>query len=525
MDHQEILKQLNIPFPKQTDLNPASCRGVAIENKYPEFYAYLLKTFKGTFAEKMFLFYHNLETPPVCTVCGKPTAFMGMNRGYREFCSWNCMNSCPDIQERKKQTCLKNYGTVNPMECKEVRDKIKKTNQQRYGVDNAFQSKQLMEKAKQTCLEKYGTEYANQSEEVKKKILKSKRNNIMKNIPEILEILDGDTTDIYRMGCCDPNCNKCNEKYFDILSNHLYDRSRLNADPCTRRSPIGSHIKNTTLEIFIKNILDEYKIEYETNNRTILSGKELDIYIPSHNLAIECNGVYWHAMYDSEYHYNKWKTCKESNIQLLSIWEDWITNKPEIVRSLLLSKLGIYKERIYARNCEVKPVKPRDALKFLDDNHIQGKCNSKLKLGLYYNDELVSLMVFGYNSRKIMGKDTGWELLRFCSKLNIQVVGGAERLLSHFRNNHPDEQIISFASHDISNGNLYIKLGFVPVKEIHSIYWYVHNQTHHRYHRTSFTKNKLVKMGYDPSLTEEQIMATTDYLRIYDSGLTKYVLK
>ena len=137
---------------------------MAIENKYPEFYAYLLKTFNGTFAEKMFLFYHNLETPPGCAVCGKPTAFLGMNRGYREFCSRDCMNSCPDIQERKKQTSLKNYGTINPMECKEVRDKIKKTNQQRYGVDNTFQSKQLMEKAKQTCLEKYGTEYANQSE-------------------------------------------------------------------------------------------------------------------------------------------------------------------------------------------------------------------------------------------------------------------------------------------------------------------------------------------------------------------------
>ena len=107
----------------------------------------------------------------------------------------------------------------------------------------------------------------------------------------------------------------------------------------------------------------------------------------------------------------------------------------------------------------------------------------------------------------------------------MQVVGGAEKLLKHFREKHPDDPIISFASHDISNGNLYIKLGFKPANEIQSVYWYVHNQTHRRYHRTSFTKNVLVKMGYDPKLTEEQIMMTTDYLRIYDSGLTKYVLK
>lgn len=512
-------------YPKFEELNPANCRAVSIEKHYPEFYKYLLNNFKGLFAEKMYMFYHNIDQPGVCKICGKPTAFLNMKHGYREFCSLKCMNECQDIQERKKVTSLKNFGTTNPMKCQEVRKKIKETCKERYGVENAFQSKELMQKSKETCLEKYGTEYANQSEEVKGKIKESKQQWVKSKYKDILSIESGDCVDIYTIKCPDPSCNKCTQKCFTIGSNSLYDRTRLGVDICTTRYPVGTHIKNTSLEKFVKDILDEHEIPYETNNRKILGGKELDIYIPHKKLAIECNGVYWHAMYDSKYHYEKWKGCADKGIQLLSIWEDWITNKPEIVRSLILSKLGIYQQRIYARQCEVKEVKPDIALNFLDNNHIQGRCNSRVKIGLYYKDELVSLMVFGYNSTRVMGKDTGWELLRFCTKQDMQVVGGAEKLLKHFREKRPDDPIISFASHDISNGNLYIKLGFKPVNEIHSVYWYVHNQTHRRYHRTSFTKNALVKMGYDPKLTEEQIMMTTDYLRIYDSGLTKYVLK
>ena len=84
--------------------------------------------------------------------------------------------------------------------------------------------------------------------------------------------------------------------------------------------------------------MDENGIPYETNNRTILGGKELDIYIPSKQIAIECNGIYWHS-YDNKpikYHINKYTECLNKGIQLITIWEDWIIHKPEIVRSIYL---------------------------------------------------------------------------------------------------------------------------------------------------------------------------------------------
>lgn len=520
----------NIPaHPKFEELNPSNCRQSSIQIHYPEFAQYLDEHYAGqpvVFSEKLYLFYKGLEVPPTCPICGGRTKFLGYRVGYREFCSYKCMNSCKDVQERKKRTSLKNYGTTNPMKCKEVREKIKNTCRERYGVENAFQSKELMQKSKETCLEKYGTEYANQSEEVKEKIWEAKFDIAPDKYEGVLDVLKGDKCgSIYNMKCPDLSCTLCESKTFEIRSDVLRSRLRLHADICTTRYPVGSHIKNTGLEKFVQDLLDEHHVEYETNNRKILSGKELDIWIPSKNIAIECNGVYWHSMYDSKYHYNKWKECSSKGIQLISIWEDWITTKPDIVRSIILSKLGIYKERIGAGKCKVLPVVSHDARTFLDANHIQGFCNSTYKYGLYYKDELVALMTFSKENNPGTNKGTGWTLQRFCTKLNTSIIGGAQRLLTHFRKDHPEGDIISFASHDISNGHLYEILGFEYVNEMQACYWYVHNQSHQRFHRSSFMKKDLVRKGYDPSLTEEQIMMQTDYLRIYDSGQSKYILK
>lgn len=516
-------------YPKFEELNPANCREVSIRIHYPEFYDYLKERYKGKqlpFAEMLYLFYHNLDNPPTCCVCGGKTKFIGYNKGYREFCSCKCMNSCQDIQERKRATSLRNFGTPIPMQSEEVRKRIMETNMERYGVKNTFQSKELMERAKQTCLKKYGTKYANQSEEVKEKIWEAKFNLALDKYDGVMDVLKGNNRgSIYRIKCQDPTCALCENKVFEIRSDVLRSRLQLHVDICTKRYPVGVHIKNTKLEIFVHKLLDEYGIEYEVNNRKILLGKELDIYIPSKKLAIECNGIYWHSLYDSKYHYEKWKLCNEQGIQLLSIWEDWITNKPEIVRSIILSKLGIYKCSIGASKCKLKMVKSEDVRKFLNDNHIQGFCNSTYKYGLYYQGELVALMIFGKENNASSKKLSGWTLLRFCNKINTHVVGGAERLLTHFCKDHPTGDIISFASHDISNGRLYEKLGFEYISEMQSCYWYVHNQSHQRFHRSSFMKKELVRKGYDPSLTEEQIMIQTDYLRIYDSGQSKYILK
>lgn len=74
-------------------------------------------------------------------------------------------------------------------------------------------------------------------------------------------------------------------------------------------------------------------IKAERNNRDILEGKELDIFLPEVNIAIEFNGLYWHSSKFKEkyYHLNKTKECSLQGIKLIHIFEDeWTLNKNSI---------------------------------------------------------------------------------------------------------------------------------------------------------------------------------------------------
>ena len=175
-------------------------------------------------------------------------------------------------------------------------------------------------------------------------------------------------------------------------------------------------------------------------------------------------------------------------------------------------------ERIYARKCQIKEVTHIDSKKFLNMNHIQGQLNSSIRLGLYLDDELVSLMTFG-GLRKALGtsqKDGSYELLRFCNKLNTTVIGGANKLLKNFINLYKPKEIISYADRRWSIGNLYIKLGFDLNHYSQPNYFYVINDK--RNNRFNYRKDVLIKEGFDKNKTEHEIMLERKIYRIYDSG-------
>ena len=218
-------------------------------------------------------------------------------------------------------------------------------------------------------------------------------------------------------------CKLCNNN-FTISNNVLNYRIHLNKTICTSCMPL--YISSPEIEI--ANFLKEYNISYETKNRSICDPYELDFYLPDSKIALEFNGVYWHSdLYrNKDYHLNKTNMCLKKNIQLIHIWEDDWNHKKEIVKSIILNKLNKTPNKIYARKCQIKEINDNRIIrKFLNRNHIQGFVGSKIKLGLYYNNELVSLMTLG-NLRKSLGQKSeigSFELLRFCSILNTSVIG------------------------------------------------------------------------------------------------------
>ncbi len=569
---------------------------------YPEEYKKISILPPKRFQEKLYWYIHNLTNTHECKICHKPTKFISLSKGYRIYCGCKCMNSDPDKKTQIEKTCIEKYGGKAPACSSMIREKTKKTCNKKYGVDFVsqsavikdkmiigmrnvyadddkresikqsrrktnieryggvgFESEILREKARQTNLDRYNNPTYNNpqqliktqtaryggvgfgSKELLNKCIRTHRDNFINTNSFIVGYtLD----DQWICKCPHPEtCDQCTEKVYSITCQMYRDRIRSHSELCTKLlPPQPSHSQGTTIEMQIRSWLDNLGIEYMTNDRTVIPPQELDIYIPSHKIAIELNGYFWHStkFKSRDYHLKKWMACRDKGVQLISIWEDWMINTPKQVQSLLESKLGIYEHRIMARQCKVVQVDSKISTKFLDDNHIQGHTAAQYRYGLKYNGQLVSLMTFGKKRVGIGGKYTSnqYELVRFCNLRGWQVVGGASRLQKHFiRDVHPDS-IISWSSNDISTGNLYKKLGYKESGKYNLAYWYIYREMDPihktmkltRYHRYTFSKDQIITKGLAPSTdksqwTEREVMdSIPNIYRIYDSGTLRWIL-
>lgn len=534
---------MNIPDIEK--LLPAQCRESHIRIHYPEFYKMLNDKYPNIkFGEKMYWYYNNINERPKCPTCGKSIKFINSKVGYALHCCSKCSNSDLSKIKKTQQIFIERYGGKAPICNSNVLAKMKTTNIERYGVENCQQNKDIKEKTKKTLLERYGgrgnasaelkQKYVNtcnkiygvdnssKSDIVKEKISQSRRKHEIDNHKYIIDYKEDGKKLICICSCPHKDCNKCKEKTFEIESSLLANRTYHNIEICTHLLPYSP--LSSTYEICLQQLLDKYNIEYISNDRKIIS-KELDIFIPSKNIAIEFNGVRWHSdiIKPNNYHAKKFVECHKKGIQLISIWDDQYGRSPDICKSIILSKLGIYENKLYARKCQIYDVSGKIARKFYNDNHIQGACNAKIHYGLYYNDELIAMMSFGKRS---LGKksDNCWELIRYCSKINTIIVGGASKLFRRFVIDHNPEKIVSWSSNDISIGNMYKSLGFSYVSTTMS-YWYV-SKDGQRYHRSNFSKSNMIRKGIinkDDDRTESEILTSMGFYKIWDSGQTKWI--
>ena len=432
--------------------------------------------------------------------------------------------------EKMQQTKLERYGDSGYHNI----EQMKQTNLERYGVEYAQNSDIIKEKIKCTNLKRYGNEYAIGSDTVRKKIVETSidkyddtnpyrgklHRELIKKFPELI----GFSGNKYICKCLNINCDVCEKKQFELPSPIFRRRKNQGIELCPILNPIlvsdgVSDIEND-IYLYIKSI---YSGKIIQNDRSILNGKEIDIYLPEMNFAIEFNGLYWHSeVYkDKMYHQEKTILCENKGIQLIHIWEDDWLDKKDIVKDIIQSKLGM-NDKIPARKCTIKEVLSKESKEFLEKYHIQGNVNASIRIGLYYDDSLVEIATFG-KLRNILhsnGQENQYELYRLCSKSGYTVVGGVSKLLTHFIRKYQPKQIVSYANLDISNGNVYNS--FFKKISITSpgYYW---SKDGYKYHRSNFTKHILVKNGYDKNKTEEEIMHELGYYKVYDSGNIKYV--
>jgi hypothetical protein len=463
------------------------------------------------FKEKMYHYYHNITEKPLCK-CGNLITFINFNKGYSKHCSQKCTHSDKEVIEKTKKTIIDKYGVDNLQKSDIIKEKRYNTNIKKYGVMHPAQSKDIQTKMKNTNLKNIGVYYPAQNINVRNKYYKT---IIDKNFLKYENLIDLD----YENKKMTFKCDFGEDHNFNISMELFQNRKQAKLKLCTIcNTKFTSLSENNFLELF-------KDINYIHNDRNIIKPLELDIYLPELKLAFEYNGLYWHNELNKEknYHLNKTELCEQQGIQLIHIYEDDWIYKQDIVKSIINNKLGNC-EKIFARKCEIKEISDNKLIKlFLDTNHIQGFVGSKIKIGLFYNNELVSLMTFG-ERRVAMGKKSTngeFELLRFCNKLNMNVIGGASRLFKYFIMNYNSKEIITYADRSFSQGKLYETLGFKFVGKTEPNYYYIVDGIRH--HRFNYRKDKLIKEGFDSNKSEHDIMLERKIYRIYNSGNLKFV--
>ena len=336
------------------------------------------------------------------------------------------------------------------------------------------------------------------------------------------------TTDKYIKKCLEVHENKYDySKVNYISSSNMVDiicpkhglfkqiaRNHLFGQGCPKCFKEKSNIERELFD-YIKSLLNQYDVE--ENNRTILNGKEIDVYIPNLKIGFEMNGLIWHSNKfenDENYHLSKTEECLKQGVRLIHIFEDEWLYKNDICKSIIKNILRLTQNKIYARNCQIRTVSLLETIEFLEKNDIQGEIKTLFNFGLYYNDELVQIICFN----KIDNKENVFELSRLCSKLNTVIVGGASRLFKHFISNHSPSKIISFADRRWSIGDVFNKIGFNFLDKIEPQYSYVLS-------KKRFKKDILYQKGYNDEINEIDFCDKNDIYRIYDCGLLKYVWK
>ena len=478
---------------------------------------------------QLFCLYHDLkyDLEIKCPVCGNIRKFVSFRLGFKSACGASCAMKSEnykekmknkyggtnfqreDIRDKCKTTLKERYGVENPGQSEQIRNKVKQTNlelygvenpgqsehiknkiktamqerygvehfskcpefgikfrttmQKRYGVNNPLQLEQIRNKVKQTHLEKYGVEHITQTSKFKNSLGKRQKlkafNRILgltkvKPLFKFEEYLNCTANHLYQ-------CQKCN----NIFEDNIDDGSEPSCTVCKPK-----FISNIQLEI--EQFLTLNKINFIRNDRTQICPKEIDIFIPSYNLGIEINGLYWHKN-DKKRSLEKLELCQNKGITLIQIFEDEILLKKNIIFSRLSSLLNL-NNTLYGRKCEIKEISNKQANDFFNKNHLQGGVNAKVAVGLFFDKKLVAAMSFG--TSRFIKTNKPWELLRFASLLNNNVVGGANKLFQWFLKEHSPNKIISYADRRWSNGNLYYNLGFTLSKISQPNYFYFKNK-------------------------------------------------
>lgn len=471
-----------------------------------------------------------------CTLCGID------ERTKRTIEKYGVTNTAKldNVKEKTKQTNLAKYGTTHPSKTSEWLINRQHTLQQRYGTTNLNHVESIALKRKETWQKNYGTDHPWKNHDVRSKIKQttlSKYGTMLfvesdmfrQRLKEYREAQGGLS---YRQ-TLNPDAYTLLKDAKWLYDQHVTNEKHLEqiaAELGVNGTTVGRYLhshgiptQHYTFSIAETQIADQLRqcnVEVIQNSRTIIPPYELDIYLPEHKLAIEYCGLYWHSepRCDKDYHFNKFMSCAEQGIRLITVFEDeWVANKERVINTIKHKINMASHECAYARQCTVINIDKDTRRKFLESNHYIGDIAGTVSYGLMYNNELVAAIVF--KRRHQVGE---WELLRYAT--SRRVPGGFTKLVRHFCRHNDWNRVTTFADLRWSDGHLYEATGWEQVDILKPDYYWV--KGYQRFHKFNFRHARLSSKlaTYDPSQTEVENCTANGYHRIWDIGKIKYQL-
>ena len=397
------------------------------------------------------------------------------------------------IKEKIKATNLERYGVDNPSKSDVIKNKIVESNRKNLGVDYPMQSKEVMDKSRITSLEKYGTEYPNQSDIVKQHIINSNLKKYGVERPAQSDEIKRKTIET-------------NRKRYGVDYTCLVFSGKYKGNDSSYNRSFAKLLDDVGIVYEREFLLEKYSYDFRVGNTLIEINPTA-----THNTHFN---PYGKNRIDINYHRDKSKLAKDSGYNVIHVF-DW--DDIDKVVQLLKDRVTVY-----ARNCDIRVVSDVDTNNYLDMYHLQGTCRGqKIRLGLYYNNHLVSLMTFG---KSRFNKNCEYELLRYCSHYNV--VGGAEKLFKHFIKEYKPNSIVSYCDTSKFSGKVYGALRFTHVKtNSPRKHWYSTKEKRH------ITDGLLLSQGYDRLFKEnhgkgtsnEELILNRGYLPVYDCGQATYI--
>lgn len=417
--------------------------------------------------------------------------------------------------EFRKKANIEKHGSYEQYKS-DIKAKREATCLERYGATSNLSTDEFREQSKKSCIEKYGTEYANQANSVKKKIADS------------LIAQYGSKEKAYE-SFVEKSMHTREERYGSIKQSYLIGLENQSkviqekygvAYACMRKEA-RNLTNNSTPNRQFAQMLDELNIVYDRE----FPVKRYSYDFKVDNILIEINpsathnstwGIFGIAdICSPDYHLKKLQTAKDAGFRCINVW-DW-DDKNKIAMMLLP------KRKIYARDCKIEQLDAKTANKFLRTYHLQNACQKQLYCyGLYHNGDIVQVMTFG---KPRYNKQYDYELLRLATKFECYVIGGAEKLFSHFIKQFESIKIISYCDNSKFNGDVYERLGFTKINDGKpSLHWY--NITEDKHYTDNFLRQRgadqLLGTSFGKGTNNEEIMRQYKFVEIYDCGQSTY---